>query len=69
MKEQWQKFLDDNNSLWSFNIVPQLVHKLDVLVSMGDESAIQGVLGALARQGVTLDENGDLCFLGDIFSL
>lgn len=59
MKKQWQKFLDDNASNWSYNIVPNLVKRL-AEAKTHDEKA--DALKTLSAQGVVLTPDGNLAF-------
>lgn len=63
MKKQWQHFLRKNQTLWSYGIVPNLAQRLDRAMQTNDQTEIDKTLESLVRQGVMLDENGDLCFV------
>lgn len=67
MRKQWQKFLEENGSYWSYGIVPQLVESLDKALKAGDEETAQEILDALETQGVTLTKAGNLYHITDIF--
>ena len=62
MKKQWRKFLEENQSHWSYGIVPSLVKRLDAAQKAGDEKGIQDALDGLASQGVVLGKDGNLYF-------
>ena len=69
MKKQWKEFLEENQSNWSYGIVPSLVARLDAAQKAGDEESVQEVLDGLASQGVVLGKNGNLYFYLDaVFS-
>ncbi|MDD2268211.1 MAG: hypothetical protein PHY15_01520 [Eubacteriales bacterium] len=63
MKTQWTKFLNDNESIWSYNIVPSLV---SALAAETDDSKIAALKQSLALQGVVVDGKGNLAFTLDI---
>ena len=63
MKKQWQKFIDDNSSNFSYGIVPVLVERLDKAIKAGDEETAKEILDALASQGVILSITGNLYFV------
>jgi len=69
MREQWQRFLDDNSSCWSYGIVPSLVERLAVAIdAVGDyevNELIKELIDSLYFQGVMLDGEGNLCFVAD----
>ena len=65
MREQWKRFLDDNESNWAYGIVPDLVRRLVVAIDAHDYDAINYLLDSLYYQGVMLDDNGNLCFVAD----
>ena len=67
MKKQWRKFLKENESNWSYGIVPAMVDHLDQAIQRGDAKAVRQVLDCLAAQGVTLTKAGNLYFVTDIF--
>jgi hypothetical protein len=69
MKKQWSKFLDDNQTNWSYNIVPSLVRKLAAEKDVTEQAKI---IDSLATQGVVLTPKGNLDFatnqiLSDLF--
>lgn len=66
MKKQWKKFLEENQSSWSYGIVPSLVKRLDAAQKAGDEESVQEVLDGLASQGVVLGKDGNLHFVSDV---
>ena len=69
MRKQWQEFLDENQSSWSYGIVPSLVKRLDQAQKAEDQKSIKEILDALATQGVILGKDGNLYFISDaIFS-
>lgn len=57
MKKQWEKFLTDNEALWSYNMVPSLVAELDEAEKKEEAEKIKNKLNA---QGVELDADGNL---------
>ena len=67
MKQQWRKFLQDNEDNWSYGIVPELVERLAMAVDIVDKYGyeIEELLDSLYYQGVMIDEKGDLCFDAD----
>ncbi len=69
MKEQWQRFLEDNSSCWNYGIVPSLVKRLDdAIESVGDcevNELINELIDSLYFQGVMLNDEGNLCFVAD----
>jgi hypothetical protein len=65
MRKQWIRFLNDNYSMWSFDIVPVLVNNLDYALELGASEAVINCIDALETHGVTMDKYGDLCFLSD----
>lgn len=65
MKNQWRKFLDENESCWSYNIVPELVKRLADAVDAGDDKEVKDLLVSLYTQGVILDDKDNLCFVAD----
>lgn len=65
MREQWQRFLDDNESNWNYGIVPELVERLAEAVEVGDDEEVMDLLESLYFQGVMLDDNDNLCFVAD----
>jgi hypothetical protein len=69
MREQWQRFLDDNASCWAYNIVPELVERLAEAVELGDDEEVIDLLDSLYLQGVMLDDEGNLCFVVDYIYL
>jgi hypothetical protein len=62
MKKQWSKFLEDNQSNWSYDIVPSLVRKLD---ASDDEEEQAKIIDSLAMQGVVITFNGNLDFMAN----
>ena len=66
MKKQWRKFVQENQSSWSYGIVPSLVERLAVAEKAGDQEGIKEVLDALATQGVVLGKDGNLHFISDV---
>ena len=66
MKKQWQKFLEENSSYWSYGIVPSLVESLDKAIKANDDETVQEILEALETQGVTLTRAGNLYHVTDI---
>ena len=66
MKKQWKEFLEENQSSWSYGIVPSLVKRLDAAQKAGDAKSGQEVLDGLASQGVVLGKDGNLYFFSDI---
>lgn len=62
MKEQWRKFLDENEAIWSYGIVPRLVRQLADAIEVGDLGIVQSSIYALGVQGVVVDEEGNLRF-------
>lgn len=66
MKKQWKKFLEENQSNWSYGIVPRLVKRLDAAQKAGDAKSVQEVLDGLASQGVVLGKDGNLYFVSDV---
>jgi hypothetical protein len=69
MREQWRKFLQDNESNWTYGIVPAMVERLAEAVELGDDEKIKDLLDGLYTQGVMLDDNGNLCFVADYIYL
>jgi hypothetical protein len=65
MREQWRKFLDDNEGCWSYGIVPSMVERLAEAVELGDDEKVKDLLYGLYLQGVMLDDNDNLCFVAD----
>lgn len=59
MRKQWKDFLDCGHA-WSYNIVPELVSKLDGAIKNNDQAATKNALEMLATQGIILKPNGDL---------
>jgi len=59
MRAQWEEFLSKNDSLWSYNVVPRLVERIDK--NPNDSEAIE----MLAWQGITITDNGELEFIMD----
>lgn len=66
MKKQWKEFLEENQSSWSYGIVPSLVKRLDAAQKAGDQESVQEVLDGLASQGVVLGKDGNLYFVSDV---
>ncbi len=66
MKKQWKEFLEENQSNWSYGIVPSLVKRLDAAQKAGDQESVQEVLDGLASQGVVLGKDGNLYFISDV---
>ena len=66
MKKQWKEFLEENQSSWSYGIVPSLVERLAVAQKAGDQESVQEVLDGLASQGVVLGKDGNLYFISDV---
>lgn len=63
MRKDFQEFLNDNQSFWSYNIVPDLVDQLDAALKAGTDTAY--ILASLSLQGITY--TGDkLRFTSDI---
>lgn len=69
MREQWQRFLDDNESNWNYGIVPSMVECLAEAVEVGDDEKVMDLLDGLYLQGVMLDDNDNLCFVADYIYL
>jgi hypothetical protein len=69
MKEQWRKFLQDNEDNWSYGIVPDLVRRLAEAVEVGDDEKVMDLLDSLYYQGVMLDDEDNLCFVADCIYL
>jgi len=66
MKKQWKKFLEDNQSNWSYDIVPSLVRKLATEKNTAEQAKI---IDSLALQGIIITPKGDLDFMtNQIFS-
>ena len=55
--------MKDNQSNWSYGIVPALVQQLD---DAQDDATKQKALAALATQGVGLDDKENLVFMMDL---
>ena len=66
MKKQWKEFLEENQSSWSYGIVPSLVKRLDKAQKAGDQESVKEVLDGLASQGVVLGKDGNLYFISDV---
>ncbi len=47
MREQWQRFLDDNSGCWSYGIVPGLVKRLAEAIDTNDYVEISYLLDSL----------------------
>jgi len=63
MRKDFQEFLDDNQSFWSYNIVPDLLDQLDIALKAGADTSY--ILASLELQGITY--TGDkLRFTSDI---
>ncbi len=73
MREQWQRFLEDNSSCWNYGIVPSLVKRLAAAIdSVGDcevNELIIDLIDALYSQGVMVNDEGNLCFVADYIYL
>jgi hypothetical protein len=69
MREQWRKFLQDNENNWEYGIVPDLVRRLVVAIDANDYVEISYLLDSLYYQGVMLDDDGNLCFVADYIYL
>jgi hypothetical protein len=69
MREQWQRFLQENENNWAYGIVPDLVRRLVVAIDANDYDEINYLLDSLYYQGVMLDDNGNLCFVADYIYL
>lgn len=67
MKKQWAEFLEANSASWSYGLVPSLVQFLDDVLKAGDQEMVEDTLEALATQGVTIDHEGNLCFIRDLW--
>lgn len=67
MRKQWQKFLDDNASNWSYGIVPALVERLHDAMVSGDDVAMRELLDGLRAQGVILGKDGNLYYMNEAF--
>lgn len=66
MEKQWQQFLDDNQTNWSYGIVPSLVDKLD---KAENAQAFAEIENTLLTQGICIDKNGNLNFIArEIFT-
>ena len=66
MRKQWRKFVQENQSSWSYGIVPSLVKRLDKAQKAGDQESVKEVLDGLASQGVVLGKDGNLYFVSDV---
>ncbi len=66
MRTQWKEFVEENQSNWSYGLVPCLVERLDVAIKAGDGERVKEVLDGLALQGVVLGKDGNLYFVSDI---
>jgi hypothetical protein len=66
MKKQWKEFLEENQSNWSYGIVPSLVKRLDAAQKAGDQESVKEALDGLASQGVVLGKDGNLYFISDV---
>ena len=69
MREQWRKFLQENENNWAYGIVPDLVRRLVVAIDANDYDEINYLLDSLYCQGVMLDDDGNLCFVADYIYL
>jgi len=69
MKKQWRKFLNENESCWSYGIVPELVKRLADAIEANDYVEISYLLDSLYHQGVMLDDDDNLCFVADYIYL
>ncbi len=69
MREQWRKFLKDNETNWSYGIVPSMVERLAEAVELGDDEEVMDLLDGLYLQGVMLNDEGNLCFVADYIYL
>ena len=69
MREQWRKFLQDNESNWTYGIVPDLVRRLADAIDANDYVEISYLLDSLYYQGVMLDDEDNLCFVADYIYL
>lgn len=70
MRKQWRKFLKDNekNKVYKWDMsyiaVPWLVNYLYKSMKKGNQKDVDDILKTLEeKHGITLDENGHLCFL------
>jgi len=59
MKKQWKEFLEDNQSNWSYDIVPSLVRKLATEKNTAEQAKI---IDSLALQGIVITPKGNLDF-------
>jgi len=66
MKKQWRKFVQENQSSWSYGIVPRLVKRLAAAQKAGDQESVKKALDGLASQGVVLGKDGNLYFVSDV---
>ena len=66
MRKQWRKFVQENQSSWSYGIVPSLVKRLDKAQKAGDQETFKETLDALATQGVVLGKDGNLYFISEV---
>jgi hypothetical protein len=69
MREQWQRFLEDNESNWNYGIVPNMVKRLAEAIDANDYFEISYLLDSLYYQGVMLDDEDNLCFVADYIYL
>jgi hypothetical protein len=69
MREQWRKFLQDNENNWAYGIVPNLVRRLADAIDVNDYVEISYLLDSLYYQGVMLDDDDNLCFVADYIYL
>lgn len=67
MKKQWQKFIDDNSSNFSYGIVPALVERLHEAMTAGDDVAMTEALDGLRSQGIILGKDGNLYYMNEAF--
>jgi hypothetical protein len=72
MRRQWRKFLKNNekNRLYkeeiSYIAVPWLVTFLHSSIKKGNKKDVDSILDTLReKHGITLDEQGNLCFSDD----
>lgn len=66
MLEQWQQFLDENSSNWSYGVVPNLVKELDKAIRLENPRLFNAITYQLAKHGITLDKKGHLRFATEL---
>jgi hypothetical protein len=67
MRKQWQKFIDDNSSNFSYGIVPSLVERLHDAMTANDDVAMAQALDGLRAQGIILAKDGNLYYMNEAF--